>query len=252
MGLRRPARDPRFEFMCAMPLIGLTLDCEPAGGYSKFPWYALRENYFAAVRRAGGLAVALPHEPEDAAAYLDRLDGLVVTGGAFDVDPALFGASSRHASVTTKDRRTAFELAVARAAIERDMPLFGICGGQQLLNVALGGTLVQHIPDEVSGALAHEQPNPRSQAGHKVRITPGTHLHRIVGTGELAVNSAHHQAVRDLAPGLVVDAVAPDGVIEGIEDPRRRFCIAVQWHPEFEISDGDARLFAALVAAAAG
>ncbi len=238
--------------MCALPIIGLTLDREPAGGYSKFPWYALRENYFAAVRRAGGLAVALPHEPGDAAAYLERLDGLVVTGGAFDVDPALFGANSRHATVTTKGRRTEFELAVTRAAVERDMPVFGICGGQQLLNVALGGTLVQHIPDEVAGALAHEQPNPRDEAGHKVRITPGTLLHRIVGAEELAVNSAHHQAVHEIAPGLVVDAVAPDGVIEGIEDPRRRFCIGVQWHPEFEISAGDTRLFAALVAASGG
>jgi len=236
--------------MPRMPLIGLTLDSEPPGGYSTLPWYALRENYFAAVRRSGGLPVALPHEPADAAAYLDRLDGLIVTGGAFDVDPALFGAQSRHASVTTKDRRTAFELAVTRAALDRDMAVLGICGGEQLLNVALGGTLVQHIPDEIAGALEHEQPNPRTEPGHSVRVTPGTLLHRIVGVDELPVNSAHHQAVRDPAPGLMVDAIAPDGVIEGVEDPRRRFCLGVQWHPEYAISDGDSRLFAAFVAAA--
>ncbi len=237
--------------MCAMPVIGLTLDSEPPGGYAKLPWYALRENYFAAVRRAGGLPVALPHEPEDAAAYLDRLDGLVVTGGSFDVDPALFGAATRHASVTTKDRRTDFELAITRAAVARDMPVLGICGGEQLLNVALGGTLIQHIPDEVEGALAHEQANPRTEPGHGVQVVPGTLLHRVVGADELEVNSAHHQAVRDLAPGLVVDALAPDGVIEGIEDPRRRFCLGVQWHPEYAIGDGDGRIFAALAAAAA-
>ncbi len=237
--------------MCAMPVIGLTLDSEPPGGYAKLPWYALRENYFAAVRRAGGLPVALPHEPEDAAAYLDRLDGLVVTGGSFDVDPALFGAATRHASVTTKDRRTDFELAITRAAVARDMPVLGICGGEQLLNVALGGTLIQHIPDEVEGALAHEQANPRTEPGHGVQVVPGTLLHRVVGADELEVNSAHHQAVRDLAPGLVVDALAPDGVIEGIEDPRRRFCLGVQWHPEYAIGEGDGRIFAALAAAAA-
>jgi putative glutamine amidotransferase len=235
----------------AKPIIGLTLDSEPPGGYSKtHPWYALRENYCDAVVRAGGLPVLLPHEPEQAEAYLAFLDGLVVTGGAFDVDPALFGASSRHASVVTKDRRTAFELAVTRGAVESDKPVLGICGGQQLLNVALGGTLIQHIPDEVENPLAHEQPNPRTEPGHVVKVTPGTLLHRITGAAELPVNSAHHQAVKDLAPGMVVDAVATDGVIEGIEDPRRRFLIGVQWHPEYAISEGDTRLFAAFVAAA--
>jgi len=234
------------------PLIGLTLDAEQPGGYSKFPWYALRQNYFSAVARAGGLPVALPHDPALARDYLDRLDALVVTGGAFDVDPALFGASTRHASVTTKDVRTAFELAVTKDALDRDLPVLGICGGEQLLNVALGGTLVQHIPDEVKDPLAHEQPNPRDQPGHTVRISRGTLLHRITGADELAVNSAHHQAVAAVAGGCTVNAVAPDGVIEGIEAPGRRFCVGVQWHPEFLLSDGDARLFDALVAAARG
>jgi putative glutamine amidotransferase len=235
----------------AQPVIGLTLDSEPPGGYSKtHPWYALRENYATAVTRAGGLPILLPHEPEQADAYLALIDGLVVTGGAFDVDPALFGATTRHASVTTKDRRTAFELAVTQGAVKADKPVLGICGGQQLINVALGGTLIQHIPDEVAGALAHEQPNPRTEPGHIVHITEGTLLRRITGLAELAVNSAHHQAVKDLAPGFVVDAVAPDGIIEGIEDPRRRFLIGVQWHPEYAISDGDSRLFAAFIAAA--
>jgi len=235
----------------AQPIIGLTLDSEPPGGYSKtHAWYALRENYCAAVARAGGLPILLPHEPEQAEAYLALIHGLVVTGGAFDVDPSLFGADTKHPTVTTKDRRTAFELAITKGAAAADKPVLGICGGQQLLNVALGGTLIQHIPDEVEGALAHEQPNPRTEAGHTVRITRGSLLHRVTGAEELPVNSAHHQAVKDLAPGLVVDAVAPDGVIEGIEAPARRFVIGVQWHPEYAISDGDTRLFAAFVAAA--
>ena len=234
----------------AQPIIGLTLDSEPPGGYSKWPWYALRQNYCEAVLRAGGLPILLPHEPEQAPAYIDLVDALVVTGGAFDVDPALFGASERHATVTLKERRTAFELAITRQAVAADLPLLGICGGQQLLNVALGGTLIQHIADEVPGALAHEQPNPRNEPGHAVRVTEGTVLRRLAGSGELAVNSAHHQAVKTPGPGLLVDAVAPDGVIEGIEDPRRRFCIGVQWHPEFGISDADRRLFIALIEAA--
>ncbi|MCC6471274.1 MAG: gamma-glutamyl-gamma-aminobutyrate hydrolase family protein [Alphaproteobacteria bacterium] len=233
----------------SLPIIGLTLDAEKPGGYSKFPWYAVRENYCAAVARAGGLPILLPHEPEQVAAYLDTIDGLIVTGGAFDVDPAIFGASERHAKVTTKDRRTAFELAVTRGALERDKPVLGICGGQQLLHVVLGGKLIQHIPDEVPGALAHEQPNPRDQAGHEVAVKPGTLLHRVVGAERLAVNSAHHQAAKDEPAGVIVNARAPDGVIEGMEAPRYRFCLGVQWHPEFSISTGDDRIFDALIAA---
>lgn len=234
----------------AQPVIGLTLDAEPPGGYSKLPWYAIRENYCDAVTRAGGLPVLLPHEVEQAEAYLRVIDGLIVTGGAFDVDPAIFGAETRHATVKTKDRRTQFELAVTRGALAADKPVLGICGGQQLLNVALGGTLIQHIPDEVPGALAHEQKHPRHEPAHIVRFTGGTRLREIAGASEAPVNSTHHQAVKAPAPGLVVDATAPDGVIEGIEDPRRRFCIGVQWHPEYGISDADRRLFAAFIDAA--
>jgi len=235
----------------AQPLIGITLDSEDPGGYSNLPWYALRENYCQVISDAGGLPIALPHEPEQAAAYLAAIDGLVVTGGAFDVDPTLFGAGERHATVVTKDRRTAFELAATRAALKRDVPVLGICGGQQLLHVALGGRLIQHIPDEVADALAHEQPNPRDEPGHSVDVAPDTLLHRIVATARLEVNSAHHQAAKDAPDGIVVNALAPDGVIEGIEAPAYSFCLGVQWHPEYLVSTGDRKLFDAFVAAAA-
>lgn len=234
------------------PLIGVTLDAEKPGGYSKFPWYALRQNYCEAVIAAGGLPIALPHEPENAPAYLDSIDGLVVTGGAFDVDPSLYGDADRHDTVVTKDRRTAFEMAMTRGALARDMPVLGICGGQQLLHVALGGRLIQHIPDSIQDALAHEQPNPRNEPGHDVAVAKGTKLHAIVGTETMAVNSAHHQAARDEPSGVVVNARSPDGVIEGIEAPAYRFCLGVQWHPEFHISDGDRRIFRAFIAACGG
>lgn len=235
----------------AQPVIGLTLDHEPPGGYSKtHPWYALRENYCEAVAEAGGLSVLLPHEPERAGDYLALLDGLIVTGGAFDVDPALFGAKTKHETVALKARRTEFELAICRRALEKNLPVLGICGGEQLLNVALGGTLVQHIPDEIKNALKHEQPNPRTEPGHAVTIAPNTLLRQITGLTEMSVNSAHHQAVKDVAPGLVVDALAPDGVIEGIEDPKRRFVLGVQWHPEYRLSDGDRRIFSGFIQAA--
>lgn len=233
-----------------IPLIGITLDSEEPGGYSKFPWYALRQNYCDAVAAAGGLPLALPHLPQAAEAYLDRLDGLVVTGGAFDVDPALWGAADRHPSVSLKSRRTAFELAIVKGALARDLPVLGICGGEQLLAVALGSTLIQHIPDEVAAPLAHEQPNPRDQAGHTVTLTPGSRLAAIAGSPEIPVNSAHHQAVKAVPAEIVVNARAADGVVEGIEAPDRRFCIGVQWHPEFAISPADTALFHAFIEAA--
>jgi putative glutamine amidotransferase len=229
------------------PLVGVTLDVEKPGGYSKFPWYALRTNYSEAVAAAGGLPVALGHHGDLASAYLDRIDALVVTGGAFDVDPSMYGETSTRALVTTKDSRTAAELALVQGALARGLPVLGICGGEQLLAVALGGTLIQHIPDSIVGALEHEQKNPRDQAGHTVAVVAGTLLHRIVGAEVMHVNSAHHQAVRAPGPHAVVNATASDGVIEGIEDQRYRFALGVQWHPEFHIDQGDRRIFDALI-----
>lgn len=232
-----------------LPLIGVTLDAETSGGYSAFPWYALRANYAGAIAAAGGVPVALAHDRALVEPYLARLDALVITGGAFDVDPALYGAAARHPSVLLKAARTDFELALLRGALARDLPVLGICGGEQLLAVALGGTLIQDIATEQPGALAHEQPNPRDQPGHAVEIVAGTRLAGLVGAARMQVNSSHHQAVRAAGPGVVVNARAPDGVIEGIEDPARRFCLGVQWHPEFAIDPGDARIFTGLVAA---
>lgn len=232
--------------MTAAPIIGVTVDSDESGAY------VLRRNYTDAVAAAGGVPLLLTHAVESVERVLGLIDGLLVTGGDFDVDPAMFGAASRHPSVKTKDRRTTFEAAAIVAALARDTPVLGICGGQQLLNVVLGGSLVQHIADEVPGALEHEQKNPRTEPGHTVAIAPRTALHGIVDVAELSVNSAHHQAAKDTGPGVLVNARAPDGVIEGIEHPGHRFCLGVEWHPEYAISAGDPKIFAAFVAAAKG
>jgi putative glutamine amidotransferase len=232
------------------PIVGLTLDTAGPTGIGKVGRYLIRENYCSAIAKAGGIPVCLPHEPGLAEAYAARIDALVVTGGGFDVDPRLFGANTTHATVTLKAERTRFECDVTKAMLAKDKPILGICGGEQLINVVLGGSLIQHIEDEITGHVLHEQPNPRDEPGHIVRVTAGTLLHKLTGANELAVNSAHHQAVKDVGADVAINAVAPDGVVEGIESKTHRFCLGVQWHPEFLLHGGDQKIFAGLIAAA--
>ena len=232
------------------PRIGVSLDSAQQGAYSAWPFYALRCNYCGALAAAGALPIALPHHPSLADPYLELLDGLVLTGGAFDIDPRLYGSREVHPTVTQKPGRTAFEIAITQAALARDLPILAICGGQQLLHVLLGGKLHQHIPDAVAGALEHEQTTPRNQPSHSVTVVPGTLLHRITQVERLYVNSAHHQAAADCPPGVTVNAYANDTIIEGIESPRYRFCLGVQWHPEFHTSAGDRKIFQEFVHAA--
>ena len=237
-------------------IIGITLDYEETPSYSKKPWYALRENYCAAVSRLGAIPLPLPHEVALVPHYLNLIDGLMITGGAFDVSPALYGDASVHETVTTKERRTKFEWAITKGCVDAKKPILGICGGEQLLNVILGGTLIQHIPDSIKNALEHEQKNPRDEAGHEVSVVPNTLLHRIAfpstkhqAPSTINVNTAHHQAVGTPAPGVIINATTSDGVIEGIELPTHPFCLGVQWHPEYHVDSADAKIFAAFVEA---
>ncbi len=232
------------------PCIGITVDTLAPGDYSHYPSFVLRRNYVDAVRQAGATAWLLSCYGADVPAYLARVDALVISGGDFDIDPALFTKEKRHSSVKTKDDRTSFEWNLCHEALRRDMPLLAICGGAQLLNVVLGGTLIQHIPDAIDHPLAHEQVAPRHLAGHDITVGPDTLLHRIVGQPTMSVNSAHHQSVATTGKGVRVNARADDGVIEGIESPSHRFCLGVQWHPEFCIDPGDAMIFRALAKSA--
>ncbi|MEQ9695947.1 gamma-glutamyl-gamma-aminobutyrate hydrolase family protein [Shimia sp. SDUM112013] len=237
------------------PIIGVTLDSEDAGGYASSPWYALRQNYCGSLANEGGIPVALPHQPDLVFDYLDMVDGIVVTGGGFDISPEMFGQSGIHPTVRLKPGRTEFELALAREALKRDMPVLGICGGHQLLGVILGTGIVQHIPDEIENALDH---NPGQKlhdllvgaTGHAVQVQPGTLLAEICGTNDITTNTSHHQALLGPAgSGAVINAVAGDGVVEGIESSRHRFCLGVQWHPEYAGTEHDRRIIQAFVSA---
>jgi putative glutamine amidotransferase len=234
------------------PTIGVTLDQEPgnADKYSAFPWYALRQNYGDSIAASGGIPLMLPHHAEGVENYISRIDALLVTGGHFDVDPSLFGVTEKHSKTTTKPRRTEFEWAIMKAALNKRIPILGICGGEQLLNVVLGGTLIQHIPDSIPNCLEHEQKTPRDQTSHAVKIKEGTLLHRITGRTDIMVNSSHHQAVDKAGNGVVINAHSPDGVVEGIEYTELPFCLGVEWHPEYMATDDDRKIMAAFVAAA--
>ena len=233
--------------MSKKPLIGVTLDAQEPGTYSRYPWYALREHYCSALVSAGALPLPLPHDLCLVDDYLHLIDGLMITGGGHDIDPALYGINERHPSVKLNPKRTSFEIEITRKALERNLPVFGICGGLQLLNVVLGGTLIQHIPDEVENCLDHYQKTPPHLSCHNVKVLENTILHHIVGNAEISVNSVHHQAVKDIGPKMKINALAPDGLIEGIESPDYRFCLGLQWHPEIIVSKHDSTIFKAFV-----
>ncbi len=218
-----------------MIVVGLTVDLEAAAKGRPADNYVLRVPYVKWVQRAGALAFMLPYVSDRAhvEAYLDRLDALVVTGGYFDVPAELYGERSGARMGTIKQSRTDFELALIRGAIDVRMPILGVCGGMQLLNVAYGGTLHQDILEEIAGAKEHEQGVDPRKTFHAVDVLEGSRLAACLGgSSNIEVNSTHHQAVKRPGEGLIVSGRSPDGVIEGIEDPSRPFLLGVQWHPE--------------------
>jgi len=180
-----------------------------------------------------------------AEALVDRLDGLLLSGGN-DIDPGSYGAVAHAATGNTRPERDAAELALVRAALDRELPILGICRGMQLLNVAVGGDLIQHLPDLVGGE--HHQPRPGSFAIHPVRLVPGSRAAALLGE-ELEGASCHHQGVGRLGRGLQVTGSASDGIVEAVEMTAQGFVMGVQWHPE-EHAQEDPRLFVALVEAA--
>jgi len=210
------------------PVVGVTLG---AGG--RPGRHAIREDYLRAVAQAGGVPLLLPSvRADDAGDLLQRVDGLLLSGGG-DVDPALYGQKPRPRLGRVDRRRDDFEIALAREALERDVPILAICRGQQLLNVATGGTLLQDIPSELEGASEHDAPGGRRRRSHVVELLPHTRLRAILGRDTVAVNSFHHQAVDRVGRGLVAAGRCPeDGVVEALEAADRRFVVAVQWHPE--------------------
>ena len=235
-------------------MIGISTYAERARwGHWDRPALLLPRHYAGCVAEAGGVPVLLPPFP-GIEHTVTRLDGLILSGGG-DIDPSAFGASQHPETNTIRPDRDAAEFALVSAALTRGLPFLGICRGLQVLNVALGGTLHQHLP-AVVGHNGHS-PAPDAHGSHSVKIAPGTRLAGILDHGELSVPTHHHQAIDQLGQGLIATARAEDGIIEAVEHAAsttdgsghtgQSFMLAVQWHPE---AGDDPRLFEALVAAA--
>jgi putative glutamine amidotransferase len=211
-------------------------------------------DYEESVRRAGGDVHVVGTDRESPMEIVANSDGILLAGGG-DVQPSIYGHAAHQTFDAAEAGRDDYELELVRLATEADVPLFAICRGIQVLNVARGGTLIQHIPEEVAGAVDHNVREPRVAIAHEVWVTPGSLVDRLMREteedGGFPVNSRHHQAVKTVGSGLITTATAPDGVVEAIEDPSKRFVLGVQWHPENFYRTGEFRaLFEGFIAAA--
>ena len=239
-----------------IPIIGVPCRADASAQYHNLPLFGMGQRYVEDLTEAGAAPVLIPLALPPAAveATARHLDGILLAGGE-DVAPSLYGQVSHPALGRVTPARDELEIALCKVALQRKTPILGICRGIQVLNVATGGTLFQDLASQRPEGLRHDYhfPEfPRDRLSHNVTLQPGCGLAATLGDGDLPVNSMHHQAVRDLAPGLAITARAPDGVIEGVEHPGKRFALAVQWHPEemVERHPQMRALFSALVAAA--
>jgi putative glutamine amidotransferase len=222
------------------PLIGITADSESKinSRGAREERYFLKKALTDAVTLAGGLPVILPFakSAKEARGLVDGLNGLLISGGDFDIDPKFYREKRIAKCGQANPPRTQSELLLLKAALTDGQPVLGICGGLQLINVFFGGALHQDVQTQIAGALHHSQKERHDKTSHKVSITPESLLGKITGTAGLGVNSTHHQSVKKPGKGLKVSATSPDGVVEAVEK-KGGFLLGVQWHPEFLVKD---------------
>lgn len=240
------------------PLIGITCGAVPEAAGKRKPtrlaYDFLKRQYYEAVEAAGGTPVLLPNSqnPETVAALVERLDGILFSGGE-DVDPSFYGEQTKAKNLQLAAQRDQFELQLIKAVPEQRLPVLGICRGHQVLNVGRGGSLFQDLALRSEPTLNHAQGGSGTYlVRHGVEVKKGTRLFAIVKSEHIDVNTSHHQMVKTVAPGLLVNALSrADGVIEGLEDPEHPFWISVEWHPEAMPKDeSSVRLFGAFIESA--
>ncbi|MEX2572497.1 MAG: gamma-glutamyl-gamma-aminobutyrate hydrolase family protein [Gemmatimonadota bacterium] len=239
-------------------LVGVTTSIDPKGGDYRKPRIGLYANYLTPLERNGltPILITPAHSKESIRALIAVCDGLVLSGGD-DIDPSRYGHDAIPELGTVNPSHDIAELRALDEACRHDIPILGICRGHQMLNVLFGGTLCQDIGVEMGSAFSHQQTTPWGSHHHEVTVEPGTRLAKALGEERLGINSYHHQAIRKLAPQLVVSARADDGLVEGIESTEHRWVVGVQWHPErheAEAADSDpnVRLFKAFAGAVKG
>ena len=230
------------------PRIGVTLDWQEAGTFSKRPHYALRQHYFAAISAAGGLPLAIAYDPSNLDEYLSAVDALVIPGGFF-ASPTDWYVGEGNVSQYEESPRLQFDLAIIKKALEKNIPLLGICAGMQLLGGVLDCKMTHNVHEYFKTDIDHINGAPAEQVAHDIDISPDSLLYKITGKNKMGVNSAHREAVVVPSDKIKVAAKAPDGTIEAIEVVGSDFALGVQWHPEFFIEKGDPNfaLFEALV-----
>jgi len=224
-------------------VIGITADtgkCDKPP-HRKHDYIWIKTDLPSAVKKAGGIPFVIPvcETFREATSIVKRIDGLIISGGYFDIDPSIYGEKPKKDSLAIKNERTTSEMHLLKAAIKQKKPILGICGGEQLINVYFGGILYQDILKEEPGTKDHEQKNHFTKTSHPVSVTAGSRLAKITKAKEMKVHSTHHQSVKKPGRGLIVSAVSPDGIIEAIEKPGDNFLLGVQWHPEFLIETNE-------------
>jgi putative glutamine amidotransferase len=241
------------------PVIGVATQTLPPILGERPPCWVMGQRYVEVLRSVGAVPWVIPlmpHDPETMLEIFQRLDGVFLTGGV-DVDPACYGEVKQPFCGALDPDRDKIEIMLLKYAMEHHLPVLAVCRGIQILNVVCGGTLYQDVAEQVPAAMKHDffptpsNPN-RKYLAHDITVTPQTRLAQIFGQSQVPVNSMHHQAIKDLAPGLVPNAYAPDGIIEGVEGTNGQYLIAVQWHPE-ELTDTQPemrRLFTSFIEAA--
>ena len=233
------------------PIIGISLDIQNNSekySYAEFPWYALRACYADAVSAQGGVPIMLPFDASAIDETLDLIDGLIVPGGDWDVDPASYGQKIMSDTVVVNNKRTAYDMKLMQTALARNMPVLGICYGMQIMNVLAGGSLIQDLPSFRKTDINHTQPHPKNALWHDINIIKGTKLWNIAcQKNDAKVNSTHHQAIDRLGKNIIVSANASDGIIEAIESTTHKFAVGVEWHPEYQSIDLDKNIFKELI-----
>jgi putative glutamine amidotransferase len=236
------------------PIIAISLDIQTNSDkykYAESPWYALRADYSDSVSKSGGMPILVPFDHDSIDDVLDIADGILIPGGDVDIDPKFYGQEKKYDNVIINHTRTEFDLKFIEKILAKKIPFLGICYGMQLLNVYLGGTLIQHIPSDFKTDIKHQQPSPKNAPWHDVILENGSLLDGLAeGKSTWKVNSTHHQAVDMPGKDLTVSARATDGIIEAIEYTKHDFVLGVEWHPEYLENKLDEAIFKAFIDAA--